>query len=346
MPVATYGQLPPLMQVVGMLPTVLLLPPILVWAALFTSHASRNKDKSLKRIIGERAMRYAFGNFTIPQLQFAFGTTGVVYDKWTKQTKQAPMVDDLDDGAKLYWVGPKRTDRVLLFLHGGCFVLPINDFTLDFLRHVQLELEKQKIEVGIAVLEYSLAPYAQFPTPLKQASHAVDFLYSTGLKPGNQMLHPVDGVSNIRPPTGPIGGICCLSPWASLTTDAKSASEFDGIDVIPLKVVGKLGRELLAAYPETESARAFAEPAKASAEWFAGSERVVSRVLITCGGTECMRDDIVQLGELLKRQHSQTEVVVQNGGVHDDMLIDFMVKETKLGELTPLVISWLAKGWA
>jgi hypothetical protein len=39
------------------------------------------------------------------------------------------------------------------------------------------------------------------------------------------------------------------------------------------------------------------------------------------------------------------QLVVQNGGLHDDMFLDFMVKEKKLGTLTPLVVNWFAAGF-
>ncbi|KAJ7056139.1 Alpha/Beta hydrolase protein [Mycena amicta] len=344
-PQSKYGELPS-MQVLGLIGKIIPLPVILLWTALVTAHATHNKGKSLKRIIAERAMRYGIANLTLPQLQYLFGTpTSGVYHKWTKQTKLTPAtVDDLGENAKLLWIGPKRTDRVLLFLHGGCYVLPVTDFLLDFLRYLQLELEKQDIEIGIAVLEYSLAPYATFPTPLKQASLAVQFLLAAGLDPKNlfiggdsaggnlavqvvsQMLHPIDGLPDIRP-SKPIGGLCLLSPWSSFTVDAKSYAEFEGIDTLPRQALATVGRELLAAYPKDHAV--FAEPAKAPASWFAGIDVVVSRVLVTAGGRECMRDDIVQLGDLLKKQHANAEVVIQSGGLHDDMLLDFMAKEKK-----------------
>jgi hypothetical protein len=133
---------------------------------------SRNKGRSTKRIIGERAFRYAISNLNIPQLQFAFGTSLSVYEKWAKQMKMAPVIDELGDGARLLWIGPKRVERVLFYLHGmhialcllrlmaksyagGCFLLPLTDFELDLFRYVQVESGKQNIHFGVAVLEYS-----------------------------------------------------------------------------------------------------------------------------------------------------------------------------------------------
>ncbi|KAJ7304878.1 hypothetical protein DFH08DRAFT_976477 [Mycena albidolilacea] len=65
------------------------------------------------------------------------------------------------------------------------------------------------------------------------------------------------------------------------------------------------------------------------------------RVLITAGGAELMQDDIVAF----KKHHACAELVVQKDGRHEDMYVDFMVKEKKVGSLTPLTVEWLAAGF-
>ncbi|KAJ7852125.1 Alpha/Beta hydrolase protein [Mycena leptocephala] len=344
----------------GLLAAIVPLPVVLLWTAIVGPHMSRNKGRSTKRIIGERAFRYAISNLNIPQLQFAFGTSLSVYEKWAKQMKMAPVIDELGDGARLLWIGPKRVERVLFYLHGGCFLLPLTDFELDLFRYVQVESGKQNIHFGVAVLEYALAPAATFPTPLRQACLAMEYFFKAGLRPGNlqivgdsaggnlalqlvsQMIHPRDGLPNIRP-SAPIRGLCLVSPWASLTADSKSCIEFDGIDTMTRDALRQAGAEILSGFSDDENA--FGEPAKASALWFKGVDEVVERVLITAGATECMRDDIVQVSNQLKGHHQNVQLVVQNGGLHDDMFLDFMVKEKKLGTLTPLVVNWFAAGF-
>ncbi|KAJ7637934.1 Alpha/Beta hydrolase protein [Mycena polygramma] len=355
-----YGELP-WTQVLGIVATLIPLPVVLLWTALFTSRASYNKARSLKRILGDSAFRYCVSNLSVAQLQYASGTTFSVYTKWAQGIKMPVTVDELGEDARLLWIGPKRTDRVLYFCHGSCYFLSTTDFTLDFLRYVQVELEKQGIEIGIAVLEYSLAPMSTFPIPLNQACLGLEFLLAAGVKPQNlqisgesaggnlvlqlvsQILHPIPSVPPIRP-AGPIRGICLLSPWAALTADTESATDYDGIDILPKRRLAEMGQQILDGFPQSDDA--FAQPAKAPEAWFKGMDSVVDRVLITAGGMECMRDDIVRLGEGLKHKHPDVTVVVQPGGVHDDLLLDFMTKETELGSLTALVTSWLAAGFS
>jgi len=314
-----YGELP-FSATLGLVATILPLPAILLWTILVSSHASYNKGKTMTRILGNRVLLHFTNNFSIPQLQYAFGNTLSIYQKWTKSAKLSPVVDELEDDARLLWIGPKRTDRVLLYCHGGCYFLPTTDFTLAFWHYVQGELKKKDIELGIAFLSYSLAPMAKFPTPLKQASLAIEFLWKSGVRPENlylagdsaggnlalqvlsHMLHPKDGIPAIRP-AAPLRGVYLMSPMASFTVEAQSITEFDGIDYMPKRFLQHVGSQILAAFPTADAA--FAEPAKAPSTWFAGVNDLFERMLITAGATESMRDDILRVADVLKK-HSDS----------------------------------------
>ncbi|KAJ7187137.1 Alpha/Beta hydrolase protein [Mycena filopes] len=352
-----YGELP-WYQLLTMAASLAPLVPILVWTALVTSwHAPHNKGKSLRRIIGERTINYAAGHTTVAQQQFAYGTTLTTYKRWAKQKKLEHIVDELGDEAHLVWIGPKRLSRVLFFCHGGCYFLPLPDFQLSFWRHVQLELKKQNVEMGIALLSYSLAPMATFPTPAKQATLGLQFLLDAGVRPENlfvagdsaganlvlqvvsAMLHPREGIPRLRP-TSPFRSLALFSAWASFTTETKSFEESDGIDFMNRRILGAYGAELLEGYSKTDLP--FAEPAKAPQDWFEGVDGLVDHIFITAGEREVMHDDIISVTERLKKYHANVELVVQEGGVHDDMFMDFFTGEKKLSSLTPKVISWLA----
>ena len=40
------------------------------------------------------------------------------YTRWMFNEKMEAAVDDLGDGSSLMWIGPRRYDRVILYLHG------------------------------------------------------------------------------------------------------------------------------------------------------------------------------------------------------------------------------------
>lgn len=156
------------------------------------------------------------------------------------------------------------------------------------------------------------------------------------------MLHPREGIPEIRLPA-PLLGAYLISPWVNLTGDSKSHTENDGRDFVTARALKTWGTEILAHVPAAD--RPFAEAVRAPEAWFAGVDGLVDRVLVTAGGAECLRDDIVVFGEAFKKHHAKTELVVQNGGLHEDMFLDFLVNETKVGSLTPLTVEWLAAGF-
>ncbi|KAJ7153515.1 Alpha/Beta hydrolase protein [Mycena crocata] len=348
-------------ETLGMLATLIPLPMVVLWRVITAvMHAPFNRERSVKRIAGDSAMRYFLGHLSAIQLQKALGTTLNMYEQWTEKNKLPRTVDELGEDARLMWIGPKRLERVVLFSHGGGFFLPASDFSLSFWRYVQLELEKQNIEVGFALFSYSLAPTVTFPTPLNQARIALEFLLAAGVKPHNlqlvsdsaganlvvqllsQMLHPCDGVPEIHLPAS-IRGVYLISPWTGLTHPSKSHTENDGLDVLNKKSCAKFARAILAGVPETN--RVFVDAGLAPEWWFKGVDRVVDRVLITAGSAEILRDDIVSFAEAFKKHHVNAQLVVQKGGLHEDMFLDFLVNEKRVGTLTPLTVEWLAAGF-
>ncbi|KAJ7042809.1 Alpha/Beta hydrolase protein [Mycena alexandri] len=298
---------------------------------------------------------------SIRQMQNSFGTTLGTYKTWTKKAKLPAIVDELGEDARLLWIGPKRLERVVFFSHGGGFLFPASDHSISFWRYVQLELEKQGIEVGMVLFSYSLSPTAGFPTPLKQMQLGLNFLSNAGVKPQNlqlvgdsaganlllqvlsHILHPRSDVPEIRL-GAPLRGVLLISPWTNLSADSKSHTENDGRDFLSKAPITLWGAQILADVPEADIA--YVETVRAPDGWFQGVDAVVERVLVTAGGAELLRDDVVVVGEVLKKHHPKTELVIQKNGLHEDMYLDFAAGEKKLGSLTPLIVEWLAAGFS
>lgn len=91
---------------------------VLLWSVPTTAYASFNKERSVKRIAGDSALRHVVSSLNVQQLQWAFGTTQAMYKQWTKANKLPSTVDELGEDARLLWIGPKRLERVVLFSHG------------------------------------------------------------------------------------------------------------------------------------------------------------------------------------------------------------------------------------
>jgi acetyl esterase/lipase len=203
-------------------------------------------------------------------------------------------------------------------------------------------------------------PTADFPTPLKQAVLALEYLISTGVNPENiqitgdsaganlalqlisHLMHPLDGVPRVKL-TAPLRGAYLMSPWVSLSGQGGSLISNDNSDIIGTKCLAAWGPQVLHGIPDSQ--RPYIEAIKAPKTWFKTINKVVDRVLITAGEAECLKDEIVVVADQLCRDHDGARFVIQKHGVHDDPYFDFLTMEAKVGELTPLIWDWLAAGF-
>ncbi|TFK59379.1 alpha/beta-hydrolase [Pluteus cervinus] len=341
--------------------TLLTMPPILLWSVLTKPFVPTNHAKSFKRLLVDTALRVLLTSLNGAQLQYLTGSSSqAIYKKWTKANDLPRITEDIGEDAHLMWVGPKRTDKVILWLHGGAFLFPVSEHGISLWRYVQDQLKTRDQDVGLVILAYTLVPNGQFPLQLKQACKAVEHLLASGVKPENlqivgdsaggnliiqllsHLLHPLDDVPPLQLP-GPIRGAYLMSPWSRIRT--KVGNQFDGIDTLHSKHAGKWGQEVAAGVPESKMI--YLEGANVPASWFQGISSVVSRVLITAGGVELLKNDIEEFNDLFSKHHERTEFVIQEGGVHDDPVNDFAFagSNPKVGDLTPIIIDWLGDGF-
>ncbi|KAL0952841.1 hypothetical protein HGRIS_007066 [Hohenbuehelia grisea] len=346
------------------LPLILLgLPFALVGTLLSIPWSAKLKDKPWRRVVVESTFRYV-SYLTTAQAQKLSGTTSATYRKAVAKYGLDPVVEEIGEAAQLFWLGEKRSDYVLLYIHGGAFWAPLLEPSIDCWRYVQQKLKARtnSHNVGVAILKYSLWPEATFPTPLCQTALAINHLLASGVHPSNlqlvgdsaganiitqvlfHILHPLDGVPSVKL-SSPISGAFMISPWASLSANSPSRAKNHPFDVVTATKLRSWGDSILADVPAP--LRSYIEAADAPEAWFDGIDRVVDRIFITAGGLECLRDDIVRFAEKLKTRHPRVELVVQRGGVHDDMIMDFTagLPEDQLGELWPICIQWFAAGF-
>ena len=154
-------------------------------------------------------------------------TTAQAYAAWARKNHAEVLTDELPEGAKLHWVGPRREDRVILYFHGAytffflqlqlrCFepgrwALQAEDLfsqlgrtTLrclrSFKRIARMPSESpssttvrssDKHEVDHPSINRSptaLIPEYPFPTQLRQATAAVQHLLDKGMSPSNIII--------------------------------------------------------------------------------------------------------------------------------------------------------------
>jgi hypothetical protein len=105
------------------------------------------------------------GSMTVKQLQYLFPSTPTVYKKWThakgllSNIEEFPAENDGEVDARIMWVGEawKPGQKLLLYFHGGGYVLSMMKGHLEFLNYVKRTAVDSELKdsLAIAVLEYS-----------------------------------------------------------------------------------------------------------------------------------------------------------------------------------------------
>ena len=81
-----------------------------------------NDGRSWRRAARIAAVRYLLRarTWTVSELRSMFGaTTAQAYAAWARKNRAEALTDELPEGAKLHWIGPRREDRVILYFHGA-----------------------------------------------------------------------------------------------------------------------------------------------------------------------------------------------------------------------------------
>ncbi|KAG5717954.1 Meiotically up-regulated gene 180 protein [Termitomyces sp. T112] len=353
---------PSLLEKVGAVASIILyLPLFLGWTLINSPFHRTNKHKTWTRIVGDRLFYFLSARFNIKQLQWVLGDTQEVYKNYMKSQGFPLVTDELAENGRLLWFGERRTDRVILYFHGGAFLVSVPFFVLSFWKLVRSELEAKGKKTGFALLQYSPVPTATFPTQLKQAVLAVQHLISMGVEPQNiqltgdsaggnlvlqllsHMLHPVTDVPRLTI-TAPFSGVYLMSPWVSLTGKTGSMITNDDSDSVGIKALTYWGRIVLDGVPEKY--RSYLEPYYAPEDWFMDLSTVVRRVFVTDGDAECLRDEIAAVADHLSKKHPRMQFILQKHGIHDDPYFDFLLWPQKVqNDLTPLILDFFASGF-
>lgn len=126
--------------------------------------------------------------------------------------------------------------------------------------------------------------------------------------------------------------------------DAPSYSRNDKKDVIDLPCymflndLVKIGLD-----PELQD---YSEPTLAPAGWLKGLDTVYSRFCITAGDEECPIDQTKETRDILSRYVSDTDLVIEQGSAHGEVIIKFGTKEGGVGKDWDAIIAFLLKSLA
>ncbi|GJJ07782.1 hypothetical protein Clacol_001987 [Clathrus columnatus] len=322
---------------------------VILYNSLFARNSVRNKNKTKPRILFDSSARFILGSTTAAQLQAISVPSYDSYLKWVKDVNEEPIVNDLSNGARLFWLGPRKSSKVVIYCHGGGFVGPLSDFECRYWRRLQNELSDNSKRFDVAMLEYSLWPI-KFPTQLKQLISAIECVLETGVHPSNiylsgdssggnlimqlisHILHPLKDVPKLSitfdEATTKFGGAILYSPYTALTGRTGSHITNDTFDLVPAFCLGTWGKLYLDPIPEDQ--RLYAHANIAPERFFEGVEKFIKRFMITSGEKECLRDDIILFSDILKKSHGDVTLIVEKDAVHADPIFAFAVKTKEL----------------
>jgi acetyl esterase/lipase len=131
-------------------------------------------------------LRTQLGNFGLAEDRYMNGTTTPIYVKYAKDNDFAPESITLPSGTQAHWIGSSRAKKVVVYFHGGGYVLPCGPGHLVWLDDLQNSLGPN---VSILLLAYDLAPEHPYPAQLKQAVELLRYLVETeGRSPSDLVI--------------------------------------------------------------------------------------------------------------------------------------------------------------
>ncbi|CAI9627904.1 unnamed protein product [Alternaria burnsii] len=288
------------------------------------------------------AFRTHLGNLNLAQDRYLFGTTSTpIYDQYCSSQKLTPSSITLPSGTQAHWLGDKTAPKILVYLHGGGYVLPCTSGHIVWLHDLQKSLGP---DVSALLLAYDMAPEHPYPTQLRQAVELLRYLTkSEGRNPadiiiggdsagGNltiallsHLAHPHPEIAELKL-SGKILAAMFISPWCSLTHNHTAAHTRNAErDVFDSRT---LSRYAVAFLNSTSPfvGDVYTEPVLASAEWWEPVADVVEEVLIWGGENEVLIDGIEAFANKFsigfRRNGGHVNVVITKGAMHEEMILE------------------------
>lgn len=310
-------------------------------------------------------VRTTFGILTGKEIQKLQPTTRQEYAKFIKYAAKrwsAPNfknrvvydVQELNKGvddSAILWLGDrKKAKKVVLFLHGGGYVLPASDghFLWAWNAYVMSGVEAG-VETAVAFLQYTLAPRGVLPGPLRQTVAAYEEVRAQGFQArdvvvggdsagGNltmqflgHALHPQPTVTELKL-SEPLAGAFLVSAWLGQSDDTESFRTFGNNDMVSTAIIQKLGPESIDPHKHATvrfESDPWSRPLEADFGWFQGFEAITPKLYITYGGREVLRDHSLAMIETIKREAPAVNLLTYEAPkeLHDGVLLEHIFKK-------------------
>ncbi|KAL4879397.1 Alpha/Beta hydrolase protein [Aspergillus karnatakaensis] len=296
-----------------------------LYSAITGIFRGKSGTKQFGLHISHAVVRRAVRRLSSRQLQSQNLSTLHGYEAYAKQQNFTPETATLSHGATGLWIGSKDAKNVVVYYHGGGFVLPAVAGHFSFLHGLVEELNKNGHDVAIFMLAYTLSPPARYPTHLIQAVEALRYILDQGDRDpsnvvvggdsagGNLALSVLLHITHPHPDIAPLSlrdgvelaGVFGFAPWVSFALDGESIKTNVNKDIIPPEGLKHWSEEYLGKRREGD---AWSEPSKAPLEWWADVK--AKQLLILAGGDEILFSAIEQFVKKIKTVLPKTTYVV------------------------------------
>ncbi|KAI1822455.1 alpha/beta-hydrolase [Xylaria intraflava] len=275
------------------------------------------------------------------QIQAVLPGTIETYRQWIKDVQtSAPIgsngrldgklkekIEPITPTSCLLWLGnPATADKIVLSLHGGGYKAPMTPGHLDSCVQAYM-LANPKVEVAVAVLQYTLIP-ARYPVQLSQAADALAYLLKSGIQPENiiiggdsagsnltaqlmsHLLHPHPAAKPIEL-SRPLLGAFMISPMVSSDTTTASYLENDKVDMLST-YIARMDIDAILVGTSYESERrqgkGWAMPLDVDESWLDGLGRVIQNLYVSIGQQEVFRSQGIAFAEIVRRRNPDVKL--------------------------------------
>ncbi|KAE9368483.1 alpha/beta-hydrolase [Stipitochalara longipes BDJ] len=338
---------------------------VLAVVSLVTGYfsAPEKRPPTKKRQFYYTLMREVPARLSPSQLHASFPTTDEQYTLLCKNHSIVTSSEILEDGTTVaHWIGQSSAENIIIYFHGGGYVLPAMDSHLNLMFQMQSMLSKAGKDVAVLFLSYDLAPVAKYPRQLQQAAFLLDHTINTlGKAPENIIVYGDSGGGNLatalishilhpHPSTSipikpiilanPLRGMILQSPWLSFSGTSKSFRENEPKDFFSPRASFRWSKAFLGdSPPHASSADNYNQALIAPPEWW--EDIPVKDVLITAGKDEIISDDIVGFADRLCSVKKEVEFLLAEREAHGAPTLDLGIPFKDTGQQTKKVREWL-----
>ncbi|KAF2189098.1 alpha/beta hydrolase fold domain-containing protein [Zopfia rhizophila CBS 207.26] len=288
-------------------------------------------------------MRTQLANLNLAQDRYLNPLTTPTYMQFAKDKEFAPESITLPDGAQAHWIGSKNAKKLIVYYHGGGYVIPANTGQMQYLLDMKDSLIAQGSDTAVVFLAYSLAPEAIYPTQLKQAVELLRYLIETeGRDPSNIILGgdsaggnlTIGLLSHLSHPHPDIQALCLptklhaaflISPWCSFNTHTPAFISIAEKDCFDARALNRWSSAFLGS-DSPFAGDFYNEPVLAPAPWWEQTAEVIGEVLIWGGGNEILLDGIEEFAKRFQKgfgsKGGRVSFVVTAKAAHEEMILE------------------------